>query len=368
MKRWQEMDKWSFLATLLLSYIGVALIWSATRSHEGSLLWIKQVIWTVIGSVFYLVMAHIDYKRLVSNANILYFLGILSLIAVYMFGDRINGAKSWFRLPFMSIQPSEIVKIFTVIIVAKYFSKYKEGHSSLKEFLVSTFLVVLPMGLIIIQPDLGTAIFYLPLFLIPNYLIGNRESIYVALGGGLMIGLLLLTVTYKPDWVFFLKGYQKDRIVAFLNPDQDTTNTGYQVHQSKISIGQGGLFGLGFGEGKQTKLGFLPAQYNDFILAVAAEELGFTGMLAIFGLYLFVFIRAFGIALEAGEPMGACLVILVVGTLVMQTLFNAAMLVGLVPTTGIPCPLISSGGSSYLATMGLLGLIQSVRAHRYLDY
>ena len=171
-----------------------------------------------------------------------------------------------------------------------------------------------------------------------------------------MVLVLILGVLYKPSWVFFLKDYQKDRIVSFIYPDQDTSNTGYQVHQSKISIGQGGLFGMGIGEGKQTKMGFLPAQHNDFILAVAAEETGFLGLFLIFGLFFMLFLRCLLTALEASDVTGSAIAVMVVGTLFTQTIFNAAMLIGLVPTTGIPCPLLSYGGSSMLATMGMLGV------------
>ena len=367
MNRLSLMDKWAFLATLALSVLGVILVWSATRISSGSIYWIKQTVWICGGLVFYLIVSVIDYKRLVSQATLIYAAGIIALILVLFFGDRINGARSWFRLPFMSLQPSEFVKIATVLVVAKYFKKFQEGQSSFLEFIVSSVLVGIPFGLIVLQPDLGTALVYLPFFLIPNFLIGKKESIWVAGAGGLLVGILVLGVVFKPDWVFFLKDYQKDRIVAFIYPEEDTSNKGYQVHQSKISIGQGGLFGMGLGNGKQTRLGFLPAQHNDFILAVAAEELGFIGIMGIFSLFLFLFGRGFVTALESGDAMGSCLVMLVLGTLITQTLFNAAMLVGLAPTTGIPCPLLSYGGSSFLATMGLLGLIQSVRTHRFVN-
>ena len=369
MRRLGLLDKSSLTATILLCVLGILFIRSASQATpQGDNLWIKQTIWVFLGLVFYFLMSQYDYKKLVTRANLIYALGILSLILVLKFGVRINGARSWFRLPFMSIQPSEFVKLATVLAVAKYFSKFQERQSSLWEFIVSSFMIGIPFTLIILQPDLGTALVYLPFFVIPNFLIGNKESIWVTLLGTGLIGVLIAGVVLKPDLIFFLKDYQKDRIVAFIHPDQDTSNKGYQVHQSKISIGQGGLFGMGLGKGQQTKMGFLPAQHNDFILAVAAEETGFVGILVLFGLFFWVFLRGFQTALEASDTTGSTLVVLIVGTLFTQTLFNAAMLIGLVPTTGIPCPLLSYGGSSLLTTMGLLGLIQSVRTHRFVNH
>ncbi len=368
MNRLAFLDKWALLITLTLGLLGVVLIRSATLAVVvDNALWLKQSIWLMLGLIFYFVMAGIDYKKFVSQAHWIYFLGILSLVLVLLFGDRINGARSWFRLPFMSFQPSEFMKIAMVLVIARYFSKFQERQSSLREFIGSAVISGIPFMLIILQPDLGTALVYLPFFLIPNFLIGKKESIWVTVAGAGLVVVLIMGVLWKPGWVFFLKDYQKDRIVAFIHPDQDTSNKGYQVHQSKISIGQGGLFGMGLGKGQQTRLGFLPAQYNDFILAVAAEEIGFVGICFIFGLYMALFLRGFNTALEASDTTGSLVVIMVVGTLLTQTLFNAAMLIGLVPTTGIPCPLISYGGSSFLTTMGLLGLVQSVQTHRFVN-
>ncbi|MDJ0838514.1 MAG: rod shape-determining protein RodA [Acidobacteriota bacterium] len=367
MNRFHMLDKGALVATLALGVIGILLIRSTTLGTDtSSIYWIKQCLWLVSGLGIYFFMSHYDYKKLVSRANIFYMIGVLAL-GLVLFMEPINGARSWFKLPFMSVQPSEFMKIATVLVITKYFTKMHQRQSSFWEFVVSAVLIGIPVGLIAMQPDLGTALVYLPFFVIPNFLIGNKESIWVTLAGVALAALLIAGVIYKPNWVFFMKDYQKDRIIAFIYPDEDTSNKGYQVHQSKISIGQGGLFGMGLGQGKQTKMGFLPAQQTDFILAVAAEELGFVGLVAIFGLFFFLFYRGFQTALEAGDTTGSALVVLVIGTLFTQMLFNAAMLIGMVPTTGIPCPLVSYGGSSMWATMGLLGLIQSVRSYRFVN-
>ena len=368
MNRLLLIDRAAFVITLALCATGIVFVRSATMVDDShSVLWLKQIVWVCGGIVVYAFMSQYDYKKLISHGHIFYIIGIISLVLLLRYGVRLNGARSWFRLPFMSVQPSEFMKIATILMAVKFFSKYEDRQSSLWEFVVSTAIVGIPFVLITLQPDLGTAIVYLPFFVIPNFLIGKRESIYVTITGTLLAGLLVMGVLYKPGMVFFLKDYQKDRIVAFIYPERDTTNKGYQVHQSKISIGQGGLFGQGLGEGKQTKLGFLPAQYNDFILAVVAEESGFLGICLVFALFLALFLRCFQTALDAGDAMGSTVVVLAIGTLATQMLFNAAMLIGLVPTTGIPCPLISYGGSSMLTTMGLLGLVQSVRTHRFVN-
>lgn len=267
----------------------------------------------------------------------------------------------------MSIQPSEIVKFTTLLFIAKYFSKFQERQSSFLEFLGSAILAGIPFFLILIQPDMGTAFLFLPFFLLPNFLSGNKEIIWVTGLGSLFVILLVVGVVFKPNWVFFLKDYQKARISSFVFPEEDVSNKGYQVHQAKISIGQGGLFGAGLGKGKHTNMGFLPAKHNDFILAVAAEELGFVGILVIFFLFVILFLRSCAAALQAPDAAGSIIVILVLGTICLQTLFNAGMMVGMVPTTGIPCPLLSYGGSSAIGTMAMLGLIQSVKTHRYVN-
>ncbi|CAM2066267.1 rod shape-determining protein RodA [Sulfidibacter corallicola] len=369
MNRFSLLDRGAFLVTMILCCLGVVFIHSATRASTlDANLWIKQMIWVCLGMLAYLVLSQFDYKKLVTHANVFYIAGIISLALVLLYGDRINGARSWFRLPFMSVQPSEFMKIATVLMIAKYFSRFQERQSSLLEFLVSSILIGIPFFLIILQPDMGTALVYVPFFVIPNFLVGNKESIWVTVAGSMLVVILILGVVFKPDWVFFLKDYQKNRIVSFIYPDRDTSNTGYQVHQSKISIGQGGLLGKGLGKGQQTQMGFLPAQHNDFILAVASEEVGFVGVALVFALFLVLFMRAFTTALEASDAMGSILVMLVIGTLFTQTLFNAAMLIGLVPTTGIPFPLLSYGGSSLLTSLSLLGLIQSVRTHRFVNH
>lgn len=367
MRRLHLLDKGALAATVILAILGVVFIRSATMGTENDSLWLKQLIWLMGGLLFYFCMSRWDYKELVGHAILLYIPGIVSLILV-LWTEPVNGARSWFHLPGLSLQPSEFVKIVAILMVTKYFSRFREHRSSFREFFTSSILVGIPFLLIVAQPDLGTALVFLPFFLIPNFLTGNKESTYLVAVGGVILMVLLLAVLFRPNWVPFLKDYQKDRIVSFIYPDRDTSNTGYQVHQSKISIGQGGLFGLGLGKGKQTKMGFLPAQHNDFILAVAAEETGFVGIMTLFGLFFFLFLRSFATALEASDTTGAVLVILVIGTLLVQTLFNGAMLIGLVPTTGIPCPLISYGGSSLITTFGLLGLVQSVRTHRFVNH
>jgi len=368
MTRVMLMDKVALAATLILCLLGVVFVRSATAYRPDSVIWIKQLIWVGAGLVMYLMISQYDYKALVDKASLWYLLGIAALIGVLVWGHEVHGAKSWFRLPFMSVQPSEFVKIATVLMVTKYFSKLNERPSSLVEFMGSSILIGLPFTLIIMQPDLGTALVFMPFFLLPNFLLGNRESIWVTGLGVALVTLIVLGVNLKPDWVFFLKDYQKERIVSFLDPEADTANSGYQVHQSKISIGQGGLFGMGIFEGKQTRLGFLPEQHNDFILAVVAEETGFLGVLGVLALFMLLFMRGFMTALEACDATGSILATLATGVLVAQMLFNAAMLVGLVPTTGIPCPLLSYGGSSALTSLILLGLIQSVRAHRFVNH
>lgn len=366
MNRLGLMDRTFFVAAFMLSLVGIIFVFSATRGDPGlSQLWIKQTVWVVGGLVLYFLLARIDIRGLVERGLLWYVLGLLSLLLVLWIGHKVNGARSWIRLPFFSLQPSEFAKITTLLLVAKFFSRYQERQSSILDFLASCCIVGLPVFLISLQPDLGTAMVFLPILLVPHFLLGNKASMWLTTGGALLIALVVLGVVYRPNWVIFLKDYQKERIYSFVFPAEDIANTGYQVHQSKISIGQGGLFGMGFGRGQQTRTGFLPAKHNDFILAVIAEEFGFIGILAVLMLYLILFQRGVVAAFEAADVTGSIVAATAICTVMMQMCFNAAMLIGFLPTTGIPCPLVSYGGSSALTTFGLLGLIQSVRTHRF---
>lgn len=368
MTRFKLLDRTALICVIALALIGVLLVYSATLDQDGlSGLWLKQLVWISGGLTAYLILSQWDYHTILDHAGLLYILGIMGLVLVLIFGAEINGAKSWFRLPFMSIQPSEFVKFTTILFVVKYFSRFQDRQSSLMELVGSGFLVGVPFILVVLQPDFGTAFLYMPFFLVPNFLSGNKGILWVTGLGSFMVVVLVALVIFKPDVVFILKDYQKDRIAAFVFPDQDVSNRGYQVHQAKISIGNGGLLGEGIGKGKQTHFGFLPAQHNDFILAVAAEETGFIGVLLIFSLYLLLFIRSCSSALNACDGTGSILVLLVLSTLILQMLYNAGMMIGFVPTTGIPCPLLSYGGSSALSSFAMLGLIQSVHTHRYVN-
>jgi rod shape determining protein RodA len=367
--RFNLIDWGAFTATLILSLAGILFVYSATSGYPTSSLfqefWFKQVIWLVLGMVSYFFLSQWDYRTMVDRSGMLYLLGLLFLVAVLLWGAKINGARSWFRLPLFSIQPSEFVKVTTLLFITKYFGRFQESQSSFFEFLGSALLVGLPVVLIFLQPDMGTAFLYFPFFLIPNFLVGNREIIWTTMAGFILVASLIALVLWQPKSVFFLKDYQKARIQSFFRQEENLQNQGYQVHQSKISIGQGGMFGQGFAKGTQTRLGFLPAQHNDFILAVAAEEFGFLGMFVLFSLFAFLFMRLVTTARAAPDAAGALLVAMVFTTLGLQTVFNASMLIGLVPTTGIPCPLLSYGGSSAMSSWMLLGLAQSVQTHRY---
>ena len=368
MTRFSLIDFTALACILLLTVIGILAIHSATLNQSLlSHLWIKQVVWILGGLLLYIAISQWDYHSILDHAGLLYVLGLLALLLVLLLGTEINGAKSWFRLPFMSVQPSEFVKLTTLLFVVKFFSRFSDRQSSLFEFLASGVLVGVPTILIILQPDMGTAFLFIPLFLFPNFLSGNKEILWVTGIGSFFVIILVITVVFKPNYVFFLKDYQKARIASFVFPDKDVSNRGYQVHQAKISIGNGGLIGEGFGKGKQTHFGFLPAQHNDFILAVIAEELGFVGVLFVFLLFSTLFIRSCSSALHASDGTGSILVILALSTLTLQVLYNAGMMVGFVPTTGIPCPLLSYGGSSALSTLAMLGLIQSVNTHRFVN-
>jgi rod shape determining protein RodA len=279
------------------------------------------------------------------------------LLYVLFFGDTQMGAQRWIRVGSFNLQPSEFAKIGVALVLAKFFGENR-GSPGRMDLAIAGALTCLPLALIAKEPDLGTAVTLVPVFLAVAFLAGMQLRVF-----GLIFVCLLLTAPIA--WKFALKDYQKSRISTFLDPSQDARGAGYQQIQARITVGSGGLTGKGFMQGTQGQLRFLPVAHNDFIFSVLAEEQGFAGVLVALGLYLFVILRALEAARLAKDRLGSYLVIGVLASFTFQVVYNVTMSAGLAPVKGLTLPLMSYGGSSMIATLAAFGLVLNVRMRRF---
>jgi rod shape determining protein RodA len=344
-------------ATLVLSLVGVAMVYSATQSGRNPDLYLKQLVLVGVGLVALVVTASLDYRRLADRSMLLYVLSVLALLYVLRFGPVIAGTRRWIFIGGFQLQPSELVKLAAALFVAKVFAEMRQESLGLRDVAWPGAAVGLLALLIARGPDLGTAACLVPLFLAVAFLAGLRMRAVVGLAAVMVLAALLA-------WPL-LKDYQKTRIYTFLDPSLDPRGAGYQKIQSQIAVGSGGLLGKGFGEGSQSQLGYLPARHTDFIFSVLAEETGFVGVVVALALYLLVLWRMLETARLARDRLGALLVAGITGCFAFQVVYNVAMVAGLVPVKGLPLPLMSYGGSSVLSSLMGLGLVLSVRMRRF---
>ena len=354
-------DKWLFAATVGLTLFGVVMVYSASamlaqsEHHSQYYYVIKQGVWTGIGFVVMLAAMQIDYRHYKSPRIVygLLLLTTLLLLAVFAFG-KVNGAHRWIKFSGFSVQPSEISKL-TIAIFLAYFLEKRAGeeHQFFRTFVPCGIATAWLAGLVVAEPDFGTALMLAIVFVVLTYSAGARLShLAIAAAPALLIAVGLLV--FVP--------FRMRRLVTFLDPWADPQNSGFQVVQSLIAIGSGGPNGLGFAQGKQKML-FLPFAHSDFIFAVISEELGLVGALAVvlvFALFLWRGLRA---ALHAPDRFGMLLSIGIVSCIVAQALFNISVVLSLVPTKGIPLPLISYGGSSLVPTLAAIGILLNVSQH-----
>jgi rod shape determining protein RodA len=347
------------IAILSLCTLGVIMIYSTTSdpTRGNSHLYITQLYAIVIGLGALLVTLTIDYRALTDKSHLIYIavLGILGY--VLFFGTVQMGARRWIPLGIFNLQPSEFAKIALALVLAKYFGETR-GTPSWSDLAIGGAFALVPVALIAKEPDLGTAVTLVPVFLAVAYLAGMRMRIL----GMICLGIVLAAPV---AWQFALKDYQKSRISTFLDPSQDAKGAGYQQIQARITVGSGGLSGKGFMKGTQGQLRFLPVAHNDFIFSVLAEEQGFSGVLLALGLYLFVILRALEAARLAKDRLGSYLVLGVLASFTFQVVYNITMSAGLAPVKGLTLPLMSYGGSSMIATLAAFGLVLNVRMRRF---
>jgi rod shape determining protein RodA len=349
---------WVLLGTaLLLSLVGVAMVYSATRSGSSPDLYVKQLVLVGAGLLGLVVAAATDYRRLADRSVLLYVLSAAALVYVLRFGPLIAGTRRWIMIGEFQLQPSEFVKLTAAVLVAKLFSEYRQETLGLRDLVWPGAAVGLLVLLIAREPDLGTAACLVPMLLTVAFLAGLRMRAVVAL-------VVVMLVASALTWPL-LRDYQKTRIYTFLDPSLDPQGAGYQKIQSQIAVGSGGLLGRGYLEGSQGQLGYLPARHTDFIFSVLAEEMGFIGVFVVLGLYLLLLWRMLETARLARDRLGVFLAAGITASLAFQVVYNVAMVAGLVPVKGLPLPLLSYGGSSALATLMGVGLILSVRMRRF---
>ena len=354
---------WILLAVLIvMGLLSVFNLYSATytvRAFGGGQIVVKQICWYGVGFLILLLMTTFDYHMLNRVAYPLFFLSLVLLVAVLNVGKVAHGSQRWLSLGLFSVQPSEIVKISLVIILAKHFSEDERiGNYRLRDLVRPLILTVIPFVLIVYQPDLGTALMLLIVsFSIIVFAHVNWKSIVIFLSTAVVSTPLL--------WAT-LQGYQKKRIIAFLRPDLDPLGAAYHVTQSKIAIGSGLFWGKGFLKGTQTRLHFLPQQHTDFSFSVLAEEWGFVGSAVVLFLYLFLILWCINIARSSKDRFGALLVIGVAASIFWHLTINVGMVTGLLPVVGIPLALFSYGGSSVISTMAAMGLVMNESMRRFM--
>ncbi len=356
---YRDFDWFLLFFILMICGLGVWQIHSATEHTKFAGAHIKQVYWVLGGLSAMFVVSLLNYQALLERIHWFYIGSLASLIAVILFGQKSLGARRWVKLPWGAhFQPSEWVKLILILAVAKYFADLHDRELSWTDFLKAGAIVGFPMLMVLAQPDLGTALTYLPVAVMGLFLGGLRWK----------QGLIVLTIMgclVPIAWVKVLKPYQKDRLTSFMSPDADRQGSGYQVNQSLIAVGSGGIFGSS--QGSQTHLSFLPEPQTDFIFATFAEEHGFVGALGLLLLYFIVLMRLTQNAQTAPDRAGAFLVMGVVAVLTFHILINVGMVVGFMPVTGIPLPLMSYGGSSVLFMFLALGMVMNVRMRRFVN-
>ena len=363
-RRLIEYFDWGFLVlVLLIASAGLVILYSASSAanEAGAISPFvkKQIIWIAAGFFIMLSMLSIDY-RILEKFNLFLFISCFGLLAaVLLFGHIGGGSRRWISFGFFALQPSELMKIVLIIsLAAAYSNSISQIGFNFRRLLKPAVLCLLPFMLIVSQPDLGTALLLV--------LITGSITLFVKLERRVLFTLIAAGISIIPLFWTVLKDYQKERILIFINPDKDPLGSGYHIIQSKIAIGSGMLTGKGFLKGTQNALSFLPEQHTDFIVSVLAEEWGLLGVSALLLLYFILIIWCFNIAYNCRNMFGSILAFGITAMLFWQILINFGMVTGLLPVVGVPLPLVSYGGSSFITNMIALGIILNISIHNFL--
>lgn len=342
------------ILTVLFVMIGVMTIYSSTIQSEDQtfLPYQRQLLFFVFSVVLGGVLWFVNYRSLKRTVPYLYVFQLLLLVLVLLFGVEVNGAKAWFHLGPVSLQPVELAKIIMILVLAKYFSEHYYEMHQLKHVLLSGFYMVIPLGLVLLQPDIGSALVLIVIWLGMLFVSNVRIRHFLLI-------LLIAAGVLVSSWFTIFQDYHKERIQCLFQGYQSDTLC-YNTRQALIAIGSGGLFGKGFGKGSQSQLHFLPEQHTDFIFAVLAEELGLVGGVLVLGLFGLLFLRLFFLAKKADSNFGKLIVMGILFFLGSHVVINIGMNVGLFPITGIPLPFLSYGGSMLMVVMISMGIMGNI--------
>jgi len=355
---WRHFDYVLLLTVLLLLGYGIVMVYSATLADSPkdapffSTFPGHQAVFAVAGLVLLVIFTAVDAKIVQAAGYPIYAVNLLLLLSVAAIGIRSHGAQRWIDVGFFRFQPSELAKLLVILTLAKFFADNQERLHHFRYVLLSLAIVAIPMVLVYVQPDFGTAMVLLAIWLGMAIMAGVRMAHLGLLGiGAALVGPLV--------WQF-MKDYQRTRLLIFLNPESDPSGEGYNMIQSRISVGSGGWVGQGLTHGTQSQLDFLKVQHTDFIFAVLGEELGFLGAMALFLLFLILLFRIVRAAAVQKDAFGRTFAAGVVSMILFQIFINVGMTIGIMPVTGIPLPFISYGSSNLLTTLMAFGLLQSL--------
>ncbi|KKR21058.1 MAG: Rod shape-determining protein RodA [Candidatus Moranbacteria bacterium GW2011_GWA2_39_41] len=358
MRNFLKFDWVLTITTFLLLTVGLVTLYTISSIEANAQLnhFQKQLVSVAVGLVLMISFAFIDYRALNSYSTKLYFgiIGILGMLVLW--GTTVRGTTGWIGVGAFNLQPVEITKLIVIIFLASFLSKKKTHLSVIVRTVASVILVAVPVFLILKQPDFGSAAIIMGIWLGMLFVSGITKKVFFGL---LLIGIL----TASSSWLV-LKDYQKDRLINFVNPQQDPMGSGYNVIQSTVAVGSGGVWGKGLGHGSQSQLNFLPEKHTDFIFAVFAEELGFFGSCVIIVLFGILIYRIKETARLARDNFGYLLAVGIAMMLFLQILVNIGMNIGVAPVAGVPLPLLSYGGSSMISILISLGIIQSIYLRR----
>lgn len=356
LKKMKKFDYVLLLSAFLLLAIGITAVYSATYTRTTSF-YQKQILWAIIGTGMFFTFSNIDYRIYSRYSKLIYIFNVVFLISVFIFGSKVLGAQRWIKLGPISIQPSELAKLFVVLTFSDLLIRnYKDTFRGFKDLVLSGIHIVPIFLLVAAQPDLGTGVVILFVYMVLIFLNGIDYKTYFTLCG---VGAALMPVAY----FFALKPYQRQRVFTFLHPEDDLLGSGWNIIQSKIAVGSGQLFGKGFLNGTQDKLRFLPESQTDFIFAVISEEFGFVGSVTIIGLYFLLIFTILKIAQKTEDRYGQLVCYGIAAIIFFHTLVNIGMVIGVMPVKGLPLLLLSYGGSSLMFVSTMLGIVQSVKTY-----
>jgi len=358
-RNFKDFDMMLIGITLLLFTIGILAVYSATIAkglNFSESFVFKQINSLVIGLIILFITISVSYQRFIDLSYFIYIVNVLLLVLVLVLGQARLGAQRWFSIGGFAFQPSEFIKLSLILVLSNYVGNRKNSSWGFGSLIIPCIVLAIPFILVLLQPDLGTALLLVPVFF----------SILIVGGANLKhLGLMAITgLAALPVFWQILRDYQKQRLLVFINPNIDPLGAGYTIIQSKIAIGSGGLFGKGWQAGTQNRLNFLPERHTDFIFSVIGEEWGFVGALATTFLYFLIVKRAFTIANLTSDLYGKAIANGIGVLLAFQVVINISMTIGLMPVVGIPLPLISYGGTSLIATLTAIGLLVNVEMRR----